>query len=448
MRILSFTAENFKRLRVVEIVPKGRMTTISGRNGQGKTSVLDALWALFAGKKAIPEKPVRRGAEKSKLSAVLGDEEGRPVLIAKRVIAGDRTTSLSIEAAPGAERPAGTPQAVLDELIGAMSFDPVAFIHLEAKKQVEVLRSLVKLDVDLEKLSAASASDYAERTVLNRKAVELRAQAAAVVYSPGLPAAKVDEEEIRTRIVSAQKNNQELAAKIEEKSELHADYAQRKSALERHQNALREQAEKVEELRRRLSAAENTLLAFEKVTVSMEEQVQAAATALQNAPDVNLADTSALVSELQAAHLTNQEIDKRSRRLALDEELTQVEREAARLTRTMEGREERKREALAGAQMPVDGLTFSEDGVFFKGIPLEQLGEAEQIRVGCALAMAANPKLRCVPIAHGESLDDDSLALIEQMAEENDFQIFMARVETSGTVGIVLEDGLVKTVNG
>src|ERR1700727_1620012 len=111
MRILQFAVENFKRIRIVEIVPTKRVTQLTGKNGQGKTSVLDALWALFAGKKGIPEKPVRRGADKSRLRAGVGDDDGKPLLIATRTIAPDRTTTLSVEAAPGAERIAGTPQA-------------------------------------------------------------------------------------------------------------------------------------------------------------------------------------------------------------------------------------------------------------------------------------------------------------------------------------------------
>ena len=41
MRILKLTAENVKRLKVVEITPRGDLVQISGRNGQGKTSVLE-----------------------------------------------------------------------------------------------------------------------------------------------------------------------------------------------------------------------------------------------------------------------------------------------------------------------------------------------------------------------------------------------------------------------
>ena len=39
------------------------------------------------------------------------------------------------------------------------------------------------------------------------------------------------------------------------------------------------------------------------------------------------------------------------------------------------------------------------------------------------------------------------MAVLEEMAHEHDFQILMEKVDTSGKVGIFMEDGAIKTVN-
>ena len=166
--------------------------------------------------------------------------------------------------------------------------------------------------------------------------------------------------------------------------------------------------------------------------------------AANDAPEPDFINTNEITAQLQQAQMTNREIDKRTRRDGVQAQLREKQRVADNLTRGIEAREEKKRDALKNAAMPIEGLSFDDSTVTFKGIPIDQLGEAEAIRISTAIAMAANPKLRVIRILHGEALDEDSLAIIAKMAEENDFQVWMAKVDSTGKVGIVMEDGMVK----
>lgn len=60
VKIVSLEAQNVKRLKAVELTPaQDGLNLIGGKNGQGKTSVLDAIaWAL-GGEKFAPSKPKR-----------------------------------------------------------------------------------------------------------------------------------------------------------------------------------------------------------------------------------------------------------------------------------------------------------------------------------------------------------------------------------------------------
>ena len=73
MQIVSLTAENFKRLRAVLIEPKGGLVQVTGRNAQGKSSVLDAIAAALLGKDACPSDPIRHGEQSATIKLDLGE---------------------------------------------------------------------------------------------------------------------------------------------------------------------------------------------------------------------------------------------------------------------------------------------------------------------------------------------------------------------------------------
>ena len=157
MKIVKFTAENVKRLKAVEITPDGTVQVITGRNAQGKTSVLDAIWLALGGGGASREtpRPIRDGEDKASVTLDLGD------LMVTRTWTGDKT-ALTVKSADGAKYP--SPQSVLDALVGRLSFYPLEFTRLSARDQVAALLDLVDLDVDLAALAAERQVAYDRRT--------------------------------------------------------------------------------------------------------------------------------------------------------------------------------------------------------------------------------------------------------------------------------------------
>jgi ABC-type lipopolysaccharide export system ATPase subunit len=85
--------------------------------------------------------------------------------------------------------------------------------------------------------------------------------------------------------------------------------------------------------------------------------------------------------------------------------------------------------------------------VLYQGVPLAQVSSAERIRVSFAIAIAKNPKLRVVLLKDGPLLDEKSLAMVAEMAEEADVQVWVERVGR-GPVGVLIQDGEVASVDG
>jgi DNA repair exonuclease SbcCD ATPase subunit len=429
MHILGLIAENYKKIRVVEINPQGKLIQITGKNGAGKTSVLDSIWAALVGAKAIPERPVRKGADRARIKLNLGE------FTVTRVIMPDGGHQLTVENANGVR--VATPQKILDDLLGSLSFDPMEFIEMKPKEQIETLRAVAKIKFDNDAMSAQNKADFENRTIANREITRVQNQLAGITWQDGLPKNKIDEAEILRRISDVDRINQEAHKTDDAKKVLEAQVALTKTQIDRSVDAISELLHRIDSLKRELKAAEETKKA-------LDQRIKKETEAVKKMPDAVFVEVGTLTAELQQAQVTNREIDKAEKYKTLETELRSHRKTADRLTRQIEEREEQKRQAMEDAKMPVEGLAFDDNQVLYKGIPLEQLGTAEQIRISTAIAMAGNPKLKVIRIMHGEALDEDSLALLAAVAEENDYQIWMARVDTTGKCGIIMQDGMIK----
>jgi DNA repair exonuclease SbcCD ATPase subunit len=417
MKILRFTAENIKKLRVVEIVPDGSVVQITGPNGSGKSSVLDAIFLALKFADAKVSEPIRKGEEKAVIKLDLGD------VTVIRKFHGDSTT-LKVEAANGAQFT--SPQKMLDELLGALAFDPLEFSRMAPREQLDTLRRLVPLDQDIDALDAANKADFDQRTAVNRRVRELTAQVDAIKVDPHLPGEPVD--------VSA------LTAEVERITQQNAESEKLRQQNQREWEAITRAEDEIKGLNHRLQAIQ--------VEISQKRAwITEATAALPDAAAIpDHISTAEVLDRIGKAAETNKAIDLREGRKALQKQLKDAESHAQALTRAMDERTALKAATVAAAKMPVEGLGFGADGITYNGLPFWNASSAEQLRVSVAIAMAANPKLRVLRIKDGSLLDESNLALVADMATAGDYQVWVERVDSSGKVGVIMEDGEVKEV--
>lgn len=417
MKIVQLVADNFKRLVAVEITPEGNVVEVTGKNGSGKSSVLDAIYVALVGRSAAPPRPIREGEEECHLALDLGDLKVTRKFTKKD--GGTYTDTLKVENAEGLRY--SQPQAVLDALLGEIGFDPFEFVQMKPAEQAETLLGMVPLPVDLDELAELDQSDYQKRRDVNRDLAAIRAQRDAIPKQD-LPDELPDRDALVEQLGNAANHN----------GEIERERAARESLqLRIDTNRLR-----AEELRKEIETIEARAAEDEK--------------ALAGKPPLGeLIDTDALRQQLtEASSLLTAAAAQRSR-AGLTERLEALEAESKALTDAMEAREQQRRDALAKARMPIEGLGFQIDEkgkpwVTFGGVPFEQASTAEQLRASTAIAMAANPSLRVLRVKDGSLLDEDSMKLLAEMARAEDFQLWIERVGQDGGVGIVMENGEVR----
>lgn len=405
LRIIEFRAENFKRLKIVEIRPDSDVVEVTGRNGQGKTSVLDAILAAFGGGRALPMKPIREGCERAVIKLDLG--EIRVERRFKLKEEGGYSTEVFVESAEGARFK--SPQDILNALVGDFTFDPLAFTRLSSAEQFDALKAFVP-GIDFAADERADKADFEKRTDVNRRAKDLRAQASAITLPPGALPARVDVAALEKQLGDAADN----AAAIE------ARRAARRTAEER--------IETINRLLRELQAEKDTLQAKLDAAEALPEPI----------------DTAALREKLAAGREANAIVDRAEQRRRLEAEAEAKEKESEALTKAMDDRERARKRAVAAAQMPVAGLGFAVNHITLDGVPFSQASDAQQLRASLAIAAAMNPRLRIARVRDGNHLDDLAMIELKRFAAEADLQVWIERVDSSGTVGFVLEDGHLK----
>lgn len=463
MKIITLTAENFKRLSVVEITPDGNLVQISGKNASGKTSVLDAMWAALGGAGHIQAVPVRRGATEARIKLDMGE------LIVTRTFRsteGGVTTQIKVENAEGF-RP-GSPQKMLDGLLGSLSFDPLAFTRMEPRQQFDALRRFVP-DVDFDALDAADKTDYQQRTDINRQAKEARTAAQQMVVPSELPAEQIDEAALTQRLAAAGEHNASIETRKERRERAREKIAEHRATADVAGDQANQQVHEiqartdrtVEELKAEIARlekridqvcedgarAENDIVATAMTRASgLRKAADELEAQLAEAPALpDPIDTAALTAEIADARRINDGIRQRNQRNRQIETADGLEARSKALTERMAERAKRKSEAIAAAALPIPGLGLGAGVVMMNGLPFDQASDAEQLRASIAIAMASNPKLRVIRVRDGSLLDEDGMKLLAQMADEADCQVWIETVSSDDKVGFVLEDGRLKS---
>lgn len=429
MRVINLQAENFKILQAIEITPEGNVVTIGGKNGQGKTSVLDAIWVALVGRGVAPPKPIRNGEEKATIRLDLGE------IIVTRTFTDKGTEKFTdtLKVVDEAGRSYPSPQRMLDDLLGEIGFDPFAFVQMKPDKQAETLLQMVPLSIDIDELADEDARDYETRRDLNRRAKELRAQIAGITV-PATAPEPMDRDALVNQLGEAANTNSELQREEIRRNQMQDTINGRKARVG-------ELTATIGRLEDQIAAARDEVAVLEKGTVEREAELAALP------PIAEPVDTDALREKIREADAVADVLARIANRKLLTEQAERLESQSDDLTTAMNDRETERVKALQEARMPIDGLGIAIEGkatrVIFNGVPFEQASTAEQLRASTAIAMAANPQLRVLRIKDGSLLDDDSMALLAQMANENDYQLWIERVGTGG-VGIVIENGAVK----
>jgi DNA repair exonuclease SbcCD ATPase subunit len=411
MKIINLKSKNIKGIKAIDITPKDDVVIISGKNGAGKTSALDSIWYVLcwkAGAKETPM-PIRKGEKEAEGEVTLCEDlspddiaKGKipeVLFIVNRVWTSDGKTQLKVTNGKGLKYT--TPQKLLDDFIGYLSFDPREFSRMKGREQRQVLIDLTGFDTtEIEKKIAFL---YDQRLEKGRE-VKLLTGNREEITIEDLPEELISVTDINNELQEAMVINTKIDDSVRNKEQ-----------------ALKE----IERLKDVVASCEDYLLLNTKIPVD------------------------SLKEKLSESQEINEQIRARDRNKIADRKENKAQNEYDDFTREMNDQIKIMEDGLKENwhKIPDQKLSLTETEIAYDGTPYSQIAYSEQLKICIKIGMALNPKLKVLRISDWTLLDNESKETVRQMSREFGYQIWAEEVDESGNVGFYIEEGEVKAEN-
>lgn len=406
----------------LEFSPQG-FTQISGPNGTGKTSVLEAIKSVLqTGHDATL---LRKGAEKGEVVLLLDDG----MELSKSVTGAGSTTTVRRDGKKIA-RPAEAIKALTDSL----SVNPVDFLLAPKKDRVKALLEAMPLEADTEHLAELAGIPvkaqpglhalhvinmvyqqvYDERTGTNRavreKDATIKQLEAAVPPAP--QGVEGGEEELLQAIQNADLSRATTMGRIDNKLD-----------------GLRRDAQAAIDAIRAKAQAD-----IDAVNAELKENEGKAAAARIAANDKFAATVAPLRQQLAIIRNDREAAGRRKQTLdtiaTMRTELETLTADAAAQTQALEAIEQYKNELLNS--LPIQGLEVRDGEIYRNGVPFDRLNTAQQVEVAVEIAKLRAADLGVICVDGLELLDSASLKAFKAAALESNLQLFVTRVADDG----------------
>ncbi|WP_429247464.1 AAA family ATPase [Lactococcus lactis subsp. lactis] len=400
IKINKLEIENVKRVKAVSFEPtQNGLTVIGGRNGQGKTSILDSIaWAL-GGNKYKPSQPHREGSvlpPNLQISLSNGLEIKRD----------GKNSDLKVIDPSGQK--AG--QKLLDSFVEEFALNLPKFMESSNADKARTLLQIIGVGDKLAEFEKKEQELYNERLVIGRVADQKKKFAAEMTYFQEAPKELISVSEL-----------------IQEQQAILAKNAENERLRGQRDNLKQQQAHLDSEIAR---------LIEEKAKVDQQLEI-----AEKDALDLHDESTEQLEYSISNTEEINRKVRANFDKDKAEQD-AQVEKEKYdNLSAQIDRIRLDKNQLLEDADLPLPGLSVAEGELLYKGQRWDNMSGAEQLKVSTAIVRKLNPECGFILIDKLEQMDLDTLKEFGQWLEQEQLQAIATRVSTGDECSIIISDG-------
>lgn len=414
MKISKLEIENTKRVKAVKIEPSPNgLTIVGGNNGQGKTSVLDAIaWAL-GGNKYKPSQAYREGSVTPPYLSITMNNG----LIVERK---GKNSDLKVIDPSGQKGG----QQLLNSFVEELAIDLPKFMESTSKEKANILLQIIGVGDQLFELEREEQEVYNSRHAIGQIADQKKKFAMEMKYFPEAPKIPVSVSELVAQqqdILARNGENQRKREQVKQISFKLEQIKQNENSLIQRINELQEQLSGTQEQR---SLLENDLVIAQKTAEKLHDESTAEL-------EKSIADVDEINSQVRV------NLDKEK----AEEDAAQYREQYETLTASINEIRARKESLLHDADLPLPGLSVDDGELTYKGQRWDNMSGSEQLQVSTAIVRKLKPECGFILLDKLEQMDMNTLNDFGQWLEQEGLQAIATRVSTGDECSIVIEDG-------
>lgn len=400
IKINKLEIENVKRVKAVMIEPtQNGLTVIGGRNGQGKTSILDSIaWAL-GGDRYKPSKAQREGS-------VLPPNLHLTLSNGLEIRREGKNSALKVIDPSGNK--AG--QQLLNGFVEEFSINLPKFMEASSTDKAKILLQIIGVGEQLATMEQQEAEKYNQRKTIGQIADQKKKFAAEMTYYSDAPKDLVSVSDLITQ-------QQTILAKNGENGRLRA---QRDSLVTIKDNLDAD----IDRLIAERADIEAKLVIAEKSALDLIDE-----------STEQLEQNIAQVEQINLKVRANLDKDKAS------EDAKTYEDQYLGLTAEIKSIREEKTKLLDNADLPLPGLSVAEGELIYNAQKWDNMSGAEQLKVSTAIVRKLNPECGFILIDKLEQMDLDTMNEFGKWLEQEGLQAIATRVSTGDECSIIITDG-------
>ena len=397
----------------------GKVNIISGPNGVGKTSILDAIKGAVSG--GHEARLLHNGSEEGEVVFVLDD--GR---LLRKSVGENKSKAALVDGTKEVKRSA----TIIKDMIDPFGLSPVEFLTANKKDRVKLLLESLPLDCPVDAIESATGLELSESEKSGHPLIVIE-QKRADIYG--------DRTQVNSEIKQKKAVVQDMKAAIPFGDD-GKDWGEEEERL----------------MFERDDVYSNMTMQIEGLKCKAEKDVEAIRAEQEAELNEIRAKYQGMIDSTRAACLSEVETLKEKAAPELDEytiKITEAKQNAgayARIQQTKEAAEKYSKELLELEQesegytkaidqldriklnlvktLPIEGLEVKKGDIYLKGVQFDSVNESARIRFALSVVALRDSGLKICCVDGIEVFDEQTLKIFEEEAKQTDLQFFVTRV--------------------